>query len=136
MNTTIISEFGFFQKIVEIDFLDSVELRESSFSKTPETLYSVDMLRSSGELITPMMNTIVFLIPNIHQSIICSPSITVNFRFFYFHFSSDYWHQSHCFHIRNNLCVDLPISLEQTKYYCLHTSSSSPLSSDTSRSEI
>lgn len=82
--------------------------------------------------ICSMMHSIVLLISNIHQSIIGS----VNFRFFHTQFSSNNWNKSLCFYIRNYFCMDLSISLEQTKHNGFHSSSSSSLSSDTSWSKV
>ena len=123
MNTIITSKFRFFQEVIEVGFLNSVELGESSFCKAPKWLYSIDMLVSSCKLIFSMMYSIAFLVYNTYQSIIRWLSITINFSIFNLHFSSDDRYESSRFYIRNYLCIYLPISFQEPKYNSFHSSS-------------
>jgi hypothetical protein len=52
-----------------------MELYQSPLGISPKRFYPVDMTSPIGKLALSMMNTIVFLIPQIHQAIIASPSI-------------------------------------------------------------
>lgn len=94
------------------------------------------MLVSSCEFIRSMMDSIVLLITEIHESIIGWPAITIDLCIFYFCFSCNYWNKGLCFYIRHNLGIYFSISFEKSKYYCFHSSSSSSLSSYSGRSEI
>lgn len=94
------------------------------------------MLVSSGKFISAMMYPIVFLISEIHESIIGWPTITIDLCIFNLCFSGDDWNKSFCFYIRHYLGIHFSISFQKSKYYCLHSRSSSSLSSDSGRSEI
>jgi hypothetical protein len=94
------------------------------------------VLASSSKLIVPMMHSIVFLISNIYQSIITSPSISIDLCFCWYYFSSNNRNESLCFYIRNYLCIYLTVSFEKSKYYCFHSGSSSSLSSHSCWSEV
>jgi len=94
------------------------------------------MLISSSKFIDSMMYSVMFLVPNVYESIIRWPSITVDLCIFNFHFSSDNWYKSFSFYIRNYLGIYFSISFKKTKYYCFHSCSSSSLSSHSCRSEV
>ena len=94
------------------------------------------MLVSSGEFIRSMMYPIVLFISKIHESVICWPTIAIDLCIFYFCLSSNDWNESLCLYIRHYLGIYFPISFEESKYDCLHSCSSSSLSSHSGRSEI
>jgi hypothetical protein len=94
------------------------------------------MLVSSGKFIGPMVHSIMLLISNIYESIISRPTITIDLCIFNLHFSSNDRYESFSFYIRNYFCIYFSVSFEESEYYCLHSSSSSSLSSYSSRSEV
>ena len=54
------------------------ELGKPGFGKAPETLNAVDMRLPSNKFVFPMVHSEMFLVSQIDQSIISSPSIRVN----------------------------------------------------------
>lgn len=94
------------------------------------------MLVSSGKLIGSMVYSIVLLVSKIHESIIRWPTITIYLCIFNLCLSCDDRNKGLCLYIRHYLGIYFSISFEESEYYCLHSSSSSSLSSDSGRSEI
>lgn len=60
---------------VEGLFSDTVELDQASFGEAPEALDSVDVVRSDGELILPMIDPEVLVESQIDQAIVPSPAV-------------------------------------------------------------
>ena len=94
------------------------------------------MLISSCKLIRSMMNSVMLLISNIYESVICWPSITIDLCIFNLHLSSDDRYECFSLHIRNYFCVYFSVSFEESKYYCFHSCTSSSFSSDPCGSKV
>lgn len=68
-------EFTFFQMIIIRFFPDSTKFSKPGFSIAPEAFYPVNMGIPSGKFILSMVNSKVFFIPQINQSIVSTPTI-------------------------------------------------------------
>jgi len=68
-------EFTLFKVQVEVLPIDSSKFNQSHFSIAPEGLNSVDMRFASDKLILPMMDSEMFVVTDIYQTVISSPSI-------------------------------------------------------------
>ena len=73
--SVIESKLTFFKMIVKGIFLDSTELREPCFSKTPEAFNPINMASSPNKFVLSMVYSKMFFIPQINQSIITAPAI-------------------------------------------------------------
>jgi hypothetical protein len=58
--------------------VDTVEFGESSFRRTPKGLDTVDMVRSFGKLVLSVFDSEVFLVANIDEAVVATPTIAVN----------------------------------------------------------
>ncbi len=67
-----------FQVQIESGRRHAIELLQPTFGIAPETLDAVDMRRASNELVLPMMDAIMFRVPDINESVITAPPVGVN----------------------------------------------------------
>jgi hypothetical protein len=67
--------------LIKFPFTNSIKLGKPSFGKTPKGLYSVYVTDGSSKFIGAVMDSKMFVIPNIYQSIIASPAIGMNDTF-------------------------------------------------------
>jgi len=72
------SELTFFQVQSKGPFADASELTEPPFSNGPEVFNAVNMTPSIGKFIVAMFDTIVLLIPKVHQTVIGLKSIGID----------------------------------------------------------
>lgn len=72
------SPFAFFEMEIKGLFVDAFETMESDFGEAPECFDAVDMRLASNEFALAMVHSEMFFVPDIHKSVIASPSITVN----------------------------------------------------------
>jgi len=113
ITTMIKSKFCFFQMQIKSMFRDAIELRQTSFCKTPERFDTVDMPFATGKLVVTMMNPEVLIKTDIDQSVIAAPPVRMNFRA-----------------IWNNLRIYLPLTLQNTKNNRFAISASTSFTSD------
>ncbi len=114
MIAIIKSKFSFFQIQNKFLFRDSIELRKPSLGIAPERLNTINMSSSISELIVAMMHPVMFVISDIYQPVIPSPSIRMNNTL-----RTDFapYNALKCLFtgIRDNLCVDFSLPLEYAK---------------------
>ena len=72
------SKFAFFQMQIEGLFGYSSELRESHFSPSPEVFNAVNVIMAVCKFIVSMLNSIVFLITVINQSVVGFKAVRVD----------------------------------------------------------
>ncbi len=58
----------------------AVELVQSSFGIRPKTFYSVDMNITDGENIVRVIDSQMFGVAHINQSVVAAPAIRINYR--------------------------------------------------------
>lgn len=68
-------KLAFLQVEIKSMLREPTKSNQSSFSKTPETFYPIYMRVFSGKFVMGMLDTKVLLIPQIHQSVIPTPSV-------------------------------------------------------------
>ena len=73
--------FTFFEMEIKHMSWHPVELLQSSFGKAPKAFDAVDMSVAQSELVGTMIDSKVFGISHINESIVTPPSIAVNRRF-------------------------------------------------------
>ena len=111
------TKFGFFQVQVESMCRYAIELCQTSFCKAPEGFDAIDMPFTTGKFVIIMMHFEVLIKAKIDQSVITAPAIRVNHSI-RCAMSTDNGLQC-CFGaIRNNLCINLSLTLEYTKDDC------------------
>jgi len=57
---------------------DAVELRQSTFGKTPERLDSVDVMLAPDELVIPVVDPEMFIKTDVYQPVVATPAIGVD----------------------------------------------------------
>src|SRR3989304_10556249 len=75
------SKFTFFKVQIKSVLRHTMKLLKSSFRIRPERLYAVNMTLIINKLIITVLNPIVLLIADIHQSVITSPLVRMNNTF-------------------------------------------------------
>ncbi len=58
----------------------TVEVLQAAFGIRPETFYPVDMNIADGENVVRVIDTQMFRIPDINQSIVAAPAVRMNHR--------------------------------------------------------
>ena len=118
----------------ELIVLDSVELREPSFSEGPEGLYAVDVALASNELV-PAVEDPVMVVAVEDEPVVGLPAVGVD-RAAFEHLALYYRHQSGPAHRRDNGDEHLAASLKQPEHRRLPGSSSAPSAAHSASSEI
>ena len=72
------SKFAFFQMQIEGLFGYSSELREPHFSPSPEVFNAVNVIMAVCKFIVSMLNSIVFLITVINQSVVGFKAVRID----------------------------------------------------------
>ena len=57
---------------------DAVELMQPGFSITPEALNAINVTVAAHELILPVVNSVVFTVADINESVVAAPAVRVN----------------------------------------------------------
>lgn len=70
--------FALFQMQIKSMLRDTVEFLQPSFRRRPETFYPVNMVVADGKLIARMIDSKVFRVADINQSVITAPAVRVN----------------------------------------------------------
>ena len=63
---------------------ESIELHESGLGKGPKGFDAVDMVPPPGELVLAMMDAIMLFVTQVHQAVVASPAVGVNYAFVVF----------------------------------------------------
>ena len=58
--------------------MNTFETMQTDFGETPECLNAVDVRASSDELTLAVVDSEVFLVPNVHKTVVASPAVTVD----------------------------------------------------------
>ena len=106
--------FSFFKVQLEGPTGKTFELRPSEFGKSPKRLNPVNVGVSLGELIVAVIDTVMLLIAQIHETVVSAPPVrikdavksnsTLNHRM-----------QSGSTDVAHNQGIDFPIALENPK---------------------
>ncbi len=112
-----------------------MKLLQAMFSKTPEALNAVDMMRASGKLVLAVMDSVMLRVADINKSVIAAPTITMN-NGFRSNATANNGLQCGFRAVRHDLRVDFAVSLEQAKDGRLATGSTSALATNTASAEV
>ena len=116
-------EFTCFQVQMKSWLRHTTESTKSGFGITPAAFNSIDMRLSIDEFIGSMLNPKVIFISQVNESIITSPSISVDDTF-RIYASPDNLLQSGSPAIWDDFSVDLSVSFEDTQNDCFSRGSS------------
>jgi len=122
-------ELALFQVQVEGGFSHPTEPGESGFGETPEALDAVDVGLPLSELVPAVVDSQVLAITDIDQAVVTAPVVGVDHALG-FHFASYNRLQRGFGAVRNNLCVDLAVALEDAEDDRLARSATSALPLD------
>jgi hypothetical protein len=100
--------------LIKFLFTNSIKLGKPAFGKAPEGLYSVYMTQRICKLIGAVMDAKMFVIANIYQSVIASPTIGVN-NAFRINFAPYNTLKRLFTSIWNNLGIDFSVSFKDAK---------------------
>lgn len=129
------SPLAFFEVQVKSLFVNAFESVESDLCKAPECLDSVDVRTSTDEFAFAMMHPEMFFIANINQPVIAPPAVAVDDTS-RIDSASDNGLQSRFLRIRDDLCVDFSIALEEPEDDGFAACAASSFASDTARTEV
>ena len=127
--------FTFFQMQIKSFRRHAVELLQSPFGMRPETFYPVDVNIANGENIVRMINSQMFRIPDINQSIVAAPAVRMNDRIER-DLAANNVLQGFPLHIGNNLSINRAVAFINSKDNSFPGRAPSALASDTSRTKI
>ena len=125
----------FFQMKIKSLSLYAPEAYQTSFGISPKTLYAIDMAIFIGKFIVTMVDSIMFLVTEIYQTVIPSPTVRMN-NTFGIHAATDDALQSDLGAIRDNLCINLPLPFEESKNYCFSSSATTSEPSDSASAKV
>ncbi len=108
------SEFTFLQVKVKGLRTHPSKVCEPGFGEPPEAFNSIDMGGTRNKLVLPMIHPKVFPIPDVDEAILASPTVGIDDAL-QGHLSSNDALKSVFRAIRNDLGVDLSVSLEQAE---------------------
>jgi len=100
-------KFGFFQIAIKFGFRHAIKLGQPTLGKTPERFNTVNMAAAPSKFITAMIYSVMF--------VIATPAIAVNDTF-RFDFPTRHPLRRPFSGIRNNLGIDFPLTLKNTKH--------------------
>ena len=72
--------FRFFQMQIKSLFRDSIKLLQVAFSRGPKTFDAIDMRRAVHKFIRAVIDSKMFRVANVNQSIVAAPFVRVNNR--------------------------------------------------------
>ena len=101
-----------FQVQIELLRGDAVELMQPTLSITPEALDAVDVVRTSDELVGPVVDPEVLRVADIDQAVVAAPPVRVNDDL-RCHAATDNGLQRGLFAVRHDLGVDLAVTLQE-----------------------
>ena len=75
----IATPFTFFEKQLKVGLAYAILALHSPLRKTPEILYTIDVMSVKvTKLIVAMIHSVMLVIANVNQSVIASPAVTVD----------------------------------------------------------
>jgi hypothetical protein len=57
---------------------DAVELLQAMLGEAPETLDAVDVVRPAGELVLPVIDSVMLRVADIDQAVVAAPAVAVD----------------------------------------------------------
>ena len=129
------TKFSLFQMKIKYLFVDTLHLAQAKLRLRPERLDPIDMRRVISKLMTSMVDSVMFRIPLIDQSMIFPSPIGVGYTV-QTHFPPNDTLQGAFPGIRNDLGIDLCVAFKKTKDDRFATRSPPAFSTDSSGSEI
>ena len=120
---------------IERTFIHTSKPGESCFGISPKALDSIDMTFIMNKLILSMVDSKVFLIPEINEPVVAPPAVRMDYTF-KIHTTSDNRLQRGSSAIWNNLCVDFSVSFEDTKDDCFSGSSTASTAFNTMSAKV
>ena len=114
---------------------NAVELLQAMFGETPEALDAVDVVRASGELILPVMDSVVLRVADINEAVIAAPPVRVDDRLGC-DATADNRLQSNLRAVRHNLRIDFAAPLQETEDGSLTRRPATALTAHAARAEV
>ena len=111
------SKFTFFKMQIKSGFIHATKFRQACFGKSPKPFDAIDVSGTISKFILSMIDAKMLSIPNIHESIVATPTIGVDHAF-QRDTAPDDGLQRGFGAIRHNFCVDFSVALENTKDDC------------------
>lgn len=134
--SVIESKLAFFEVEVEKVFADAPTFGETGFRSAPETLNAVDMPSTrKRKNIVAMDDSVVFPIPQIHESVIAAPPIGVD-NAPGIHVPADNALQGALFRVRDDFSINPAISLENAEDNGLRSCAAASLTFDALGAEV
>ena len=115
--------------------VDAVELGEPVFGISPEALDAIDVVRSQGELVVAMIDSMMACVAEIDQAVVAHPAVGVDHGF-QIGMAANHRSQRGFCNIRDDLGIDLAITFEQTEDDGLGSGASPALAANTPRPEV
>ena len=109
---------------------NAIKLSQSAFSETPKRLDTIYMRIAPGKFIVAMVDPMMFIKPDIHQTIVATPAISMNHTG-NVHLASDNGLQDSFRRIRDDFSVNIIPTLQKSKDHRLTSSASTSLASHT-----
>ena len=119
---------------IERTFIHASEPGESCFGVTPKALNSVNMTFIMNKLILSMVDSEMFFVSEINESVVASPAVRMDHTL-KIHSTSNNRLQRGSSAIRNYLSIDTSIASEDTEYDCFTESSPASLAFDSTSAE-
>lgn len=105
------------------------------FSKAPEALNAIDMVRASGKLVLPMINSVMLRVANINKSVVAAPAVTMDNRL-RSNATANNGLQCGFRAVRHNLRIDFAVALQESEDTSLATSSTTALATNAPSAEV
>jgi hypothetical protein len=96
---------------------DAIELLESPFSKAPEALNAVDVLRATGKHISSVLDSEVLRVADIYKAVVSAPAVGVDDGL-RCDATADNSLSSGLLAVRHDLRIDLAVTLEEAEDDC------------------
>lgn len=132
--SVIKAPFGFFEVENEVFVTDTAQLREAQFGETPEGFNTIDVVLAAGELVSVMMDAVVFVAAQ-DKAVVGLPSVGVDGRLRK-HLSLHNRHQLLSGAVLDDGGEDLSSALEQADDRGLAAGSASTFSTHPSCAEV
>lgn len=120
---------------IELLRRDAMKLLQAMFSITPKRFDAVDVLRASGKFIATMTDSEMLAVSDINESVIPTPAIAMDDRRGR-DTTANNGLQRRLFAVRDDLCIDLAIALQDAEDDGLATRSATALTAHATRPEV
>ena len=129
------TKFSLFQMKIKQRFWNSIKFSQSTLEKALERLILITMTGRFSEFALVMPDTIMLVVPNIHQTIVTAPSIVVDYAFEIYITSNNALKRLFT-SIRNDLRIDSALAFKDTKHNRFTRSIPTSFAGDPSGSKI